>query len=63
VAVAEGDLVVAGQTLVVLEAMKMEHGLTAARSGRLAVLTVAVGDQVAEGVIVARIEARGEAGT
>ena len=55
--VAVGDLVRTGQTLVVLEAMKMEHALTAPADGRVSELRVAVGDQVAEGVTAVRLEA------
>jgi acetyl-CoA/propionyl-CoA carboxylase biotin carboxyl carrier protein len=45
--VAEGDEVSAGQPLIVVEAMKMEHSVTAARAGRVGDLLVRVGDQVA----------------
>ncbi len=55
VAVAQGDAVVRGQTLLTLEAMKMEHALTAAFDGVVEVLSVAVGAQVSEGVILARL--------
>jgi biotin carboxyl carrier protein len=37
--------------------MKMEHALTAPFDGKLVELTVKVGDQVSEGVTLARIEA------
>jgi acetyl-CoA/propionyl-CoA carboxylase biotin carboxyl carrier protein len=47
VQVAEGDEVQAGQSLIVVEAMKMEHAVTAARAGRVGELLVAVGDHVA----------------
>jgi len=46
-----------GQVVLTLEAMKMEHSLVAPHDGRLAELKVKVGDQVSEGVILARIEA------
>jgi acetyl/propionyl-CoA carboxylase alpha subunit len=55
VSVAAGDSVAAGQILVVLEAMKMEHALTAPAAGIVAEVRVAVGDQVAEGVVAARL--------
>ncbi|MCW2785164.1 MAG: Carbamoyl-phosphate synthase chain, ATP-binding protein [Marmoricola sp.] len=45
--VAEGDLVVAGQRLGVLEAMKMELALKAPFDGTVALVGAAVGDQVA----------------
>lgn len=43
-----GDTVGAGQLLLVLEAMKMEHEVRAPRDGCVASLPVAVGDTVAE---------------
>jgi len=46
VAVAPGDVVVEGQLLVVVEAMKMEHRVTAPHGGRVSDVRVAVGDQV-----------------
>jgi 3-methylcrotonyl-CoA carboxylase alpha subunit len=57
VAVAEGDEVAAGATLLVLEAMKMEHGVRAPFAGRVAGLAVAAGDRVAEGDRLVRVEA------
>ena len=53
--VAEGDAVAAGQPLVTLEAMKMEHVHCAPRAGRVAALHVAVGAQVAARHVVAEI--------
>jgi len=44
--VAEGDLVRPGQTLAILEAMKMEHVVAAIESGRVAWICVAKGDIV-----------------
>jgi len=46
-----------GQGLIVLESMKMEHTLAAPCDGVLAELTCAVGDQVAPGKLLARVEA------
>ena len=43
-----GEQVVAGQTLVVLEAMKMEHQLKSGIDGRVESISVSVGDQVKE---------------
>ncbi|MCV7399715.1 biotin/lipoyl-binding protein [Mycobacterium fragae] len=51
-----GDKVVAGQPLVWLEAMKMEHTITAPTDGVLAELNVSTGDQVEVGAILARVE-------
>ena len=56
VAVSAGESVAAGQTLVVLEAMKMEHALTAPAEGRVKEVRVAVGDQVTEGTVAVRLE-------
>lgn len=46
VMVAAGDVVEPGQTLVVLEAMKMEHPLKAAVAGTIALVSTSVGEQV-----------------
>ncbi|MEX2332250.1 MAG: acetyl/propionyl/methylcrotonyl-CoA carboxylase subunit alpha [Marinobacter sp.] len=47
--VAAGDTVTAGQTLVIMEAMKMEHAIKAPADGVVSELFFAEGDQVAEG--------------
>ena len=47
--VAEGDLVVKGQTLVAVEAMKMEHALKAPRAGRVTAVRATVGELVQPG--------------
>ncbi|MBL9072922.1 acetyl/propionyl/methylcrotonyl-CoA carboxylase subunit alpha [Tabrizicola sp.] len=51
-----GATVTKGDPLVVLEAMKMEHILTAPRDGRIAELLVAEGDQVSDGTMLVRLE-------
>ena len=43
---AAGDRVESGQTLVVLEAMKMEHRITASVDGTVETVLVAPGDRV-----------------
>jgi 3-methylcrotonyl-CoA carboxylase alpha subunit len=48
IAVAEGAVVKKGQTLAVLEAMKMEHSLKAPRDGMVVRIGAAAGDQVKE---------------
>ena len=55
--VGEGDVVRKGDTLVVLEAMKMEHPMRAPTDGRVAEIRVAVGDQVEAGAILLVVEA------
>ncbi|HKJ23564.1 MAG TPA: biotin carboxylase N-terminal domain-containing protein, partial [Myxococcota bacterium] len=55
-AVAPGDAVAAGAPVLVMEAMKMEHVITAAVSGTVRELRVAVGDAVYEGATLAAID-------
>jgi propionyl-CoA carboxylase alpha chain/3-methylcrotonyl-CoA carboxylase alpha subunit len=50
--------VVQGQTLLVLEAMKMEHALAAPFDGVVARLEVELGQQVVEGALLAALEAQ-----
>ena len=57
VAVAVGDRVTAGQLLVVLEAMKMEHRITADADAVVAEVPVAVGDSVDAHQVVVVLEA------
>jgi 3-methylcrotonyl-CoA carboxylase alpha subunit len=47
--VAEGEEVAEGQRVAVVEAMKMEHTLSAARPGRVSGLTAKTGDTVEQG--------------
>jgi len=54
--VTEGALVAAGEELLVLEAMKMQHRVVAATGGVVTELRVAVGQQVAAGAVLAVIE-------
>ncbi|MEH6517588.1 MAG: acetyl/propionyl/methylcrotonyl-CoA carboxylase subunit alpha [Halioglobus sp.] len=60
VLVKEGDEVVAGQTLVVLEAMKMEHALKAGISGKVESVNCSTGQQVKSKQILATIEDKAE---
>ncbi len=57
VSVKAGDTVTKGQTLLVLEAMKMEHALTAPFDGVVAELSAVAGGQVSEGVVLVKLEA------
>jgi 3-methylcrotonyl-CoA carboxylase alpha subunit len=59
VEVAAGDAVAKGQKLVTLEAMKMEHSLTAPFDGVVAELNAEVGAQVQVEALLVRIEAVG----
>jgi acyl-CoA carboxylase subunit alpha len=54
---AVGDTVTSGQPLIWLEAMKMEHTITAPADGVLAELNVDNGQQVEVGAVLARVEA------
>ena len=54
--VESGQTVEAGQTLLVMEAMKMEHRLAAPCAGRVSQLQAAVGEQVAARRLLAQIE-------
>jgi propionyl-CoA carboxylase alpha chain len=56
VGAAVGDTVTAGQPLVWLEAMKMEHTITAPADGVLTELNVSSGQQVEVGTVLARVE-------
>ena len=53
--VADGQQVEAGQRLMVLEAMKMEHALTAPFAGTVAELTAHEGSQVQVEALLARV--------
>ena len=55
--VSAGDVVAAGDRLCVLEAMKMEHTLTAGRDGVVAEILAAPGDKVEAGAALVRLEA------
>jgi len=57
VLVKEGDPVEIGQTLVVLEAMKMQHQLTAAINGCVESVMAAAGDQVKPGQMLVKLSA------
>ena len=56
VVVAEGDSVADGDTLVILESMKMEIPVLAESDGRVSALHVAEGDVVQEGDVIAVLE-------
>jgi geranyl-CoA carboxylase alpha subunit len=57
VLVKQGERVEAGQPVMTLEAMKMEHVHTASISGTISAIDVAEGEQVTTGKIVVEIEA------
>ncbi|WP_169079623.1 acetyl/propionyl/methylcrotonyl-CoA carboxylase subunit alpha [Microcella alkalica] len=54
-AVAEGDTVVAGDLVVVLEAMKMEQPMTAHKAGTITGISASVGETVAAGHVLLSI--------
>jgi biotin carboxyl carrier protein len=56
IVVAEGDTVEDGDTLVILESMKMEIPVLAEESGTIVGLKVAEGDVIQEGDLIAVIE-------
>jgi acetyl-CoA carboxylase carboxyltransferase component len=60
--VADGDEVVAGQTLVVLESMKMEHLVSAEQAGRVTQVSAAVGATVHPGEVLVILEPSGTPG-
>jgi acetyl-CoA/propionyl-CoA carboxylase biotin carboxyl carrier protein len=53
---AEGQAVSAGDTIVVLEAMKMEQPLTAHQDGTVTGLSVQVGETVAAGAVICQLD-------
>jgi biotin carboxyl carrier protein len=54
--VGPGDDVEIGQTVCVLEAMKMENAITAEKAGTVKEVRVAAGDSVSPGDVIAVIE-------
>jgi acetyl-CoA carboxylase biotin carboxyl carrier protein len=54
--VAEGQLVEAGDVIIILESMKMEIPVHAPVAGTIAILCGEVGSQVEEGAVIAVIE-------
>ncbi|MBB2946033.1 acetyl-CoA/propionyl-CoA carboxylase biotin carboxyl carrier protein [Actinoplanes lutulentus] len=59
VAVQDGDQVAEGDTIVVIEAMKMEQPLTAHRAGTVAGLALEVGATITAGTLICEINAAG----
>ena len=57
VLVASGQPVLAGQTLLILEAMKMEHEIRAAADGQVLVVAARAGELVVEGDLLLRLGA------
>ena len=54
--VTTGQRVAIGDPVITLEAMKMEHAVTAAIAGRIAEIAVRPADQVTRGQVLALIE-------
>jgi biotin carboxyl carrier protein len=59
VLVREGDAVTRGQRLVIVEAMKMQHEMTAGAGGTVARLAVKPGDQVATRQLLVELKLAG----
>ena len=51
-----GDTVAKGQTVIILEAMKMENNINADREGKVTAIQVAKGDTVADGAVLVVLE-------
>ena len=51
-----GDAVAKGQTVAILEAMKMENNINSDRDGKVASIAVAKGETVADGAILITLE-------
>ncbi|HYG28316.1 MAG TPA: biotin/lipoyl-containing protein, partial [Caulobacteraceae bacterium] len=62
ISVEKGQAVARGAPLVTLEAMKMEHTLTAAFDGEVTDVMVKSGDQVSEGMLLVALERQGTDG-
>jgi propionyl-CoA carboxylase alpha chain len=60
VAAAVGDVVIAGQPILWLEAMKMQHQINAPVSGVVTVLPVRAGQQVDVGAVLAVVSPEGD---
>jgi 3-methylcrotonyl-CoA carboxylase alpha subunit len=60
VMVSPGEAVSKGQRVAIIEAMKMEHALTAPIDGTVGEVAAEAGWQVAEGAMILRIDASGE---
>ena len=56
VLVSAGESVEAGQTLMILEAMKMEHRIVASRDGIVTTVHFNVGDRVEQGTNLLEVE-------
>ena len=59
----KGDTVTAGQTLIIMEAMKMEHAIKAPTDGIVSKVFYSQGDQVAEGAELIAIDVTEDATT
>ncbi len=56
VLVSEGESVEAGQTLMILEAMKMEHRVVASEDGTVTKVSFSAGDRVEQGASLLEVE-------
>jgi biotin carboxyl carrier protein len=51
-----GDIVAKGQTVAILEAMKMENNINSDRDGKVASIVVSKGETVADGAVLITLE-------
>ena len=51
-----GDTLTVGDTMLVLEAMKMENNITAEKAGIVSAIHIGVGDQVLQGALMIELE-------
>jgi biotin carboxyl carrier protein len=51
-----GDVVIKGETVLIVEAMKMEHSIKATRDGIISQIFYSEGDQVQGGVALCEID-------
>lgn len=54
--VSEGETILKGETVAIIEAMKMEHRIIANTSGRILKINTKVGESISEGFIIGEID-------
>jgi glutaconyl-CoA/methylmalonyl-CoA decarboxylase subunit gamma len=56
ITVRKGQMIKEGQVVVILEAMKMQNSVEAETDGKVAEILVSIGDRVAKGQLILRID-------